>query len=179
LGRDGASTRGGGPDEAGPCRTDGSGTGPFAGAGELSTRCAAGNGPFPGVDGISTCRAGVAGGPGSGLTEGGGFGPFAGTYGLSVQSGDPIPDEQGKFNAARQQALLDIPLNKPAKVSGIASQTTEMLELLRDKHIGIGTRIEIKKKFPFDNSLELKIRNQQVVMISEQVAKNILVNHEQ
>lgn len=93
--------------------------------------------------------------------------------------GDPIPDEQGKFNVAPQQVLLDIPLNKPAKVSGIASQTTEMLELLRDKHIGIGTRIEIKKKFPFDNSLELKIRNQQVVMISEQVAKNILVNHEQ
>jgi len=93
--------------------------------------------------------------------------------------GDPIPDDQGKFNAAPQHNLLDTPLNKPAKVSGIASQTTEMLELLRHKRITIGTRIEIKKKFPFDNSLELKIRNQQVIMISEQVAKNILVNDEQ
>jgi DtxR family Mn-dependent transcriptional regulator len=93
--------------------------------------------------------------------------------------GDPIPDGHGKFNAVPQQILLDVPLNKPARVSGIASQTTEMLELLRHKHISIGTRIEIKKKFPFDNSLELKIRNQQVIMISEQVAKNILVNDEQ
>jgi len=93
--------------------------------------------------------------------------------------GDPIPDDHGKFNAAPQHMLLDIPLNKPARVSGIASQTTEMLELLRHKRISIGTRIEIKKKFPFDNSLELKIRNQQVIMVSEQVAKNILVNDEQ
>jgi len=93
--------------------------------------------------------------------------------------GDPIPDEQGKFNAAPRQNLLDIPLNKPARVSGIASQTTEMLELLRHKHISIGARVEIKKKFPFDNSLELKIRNQQVIMVSEQVAKNILVKNEE
>lgn len=93
--------------------------------------------------------------------------------------GDPIPDEQGKFNAAPQQNLLAIPLNRPAKVSGIASQTTEMLELLNHKHIGIGTKVEIKKKFPFDNSLEIKIHNQKLIMVSEQVAKNILVNDEQ
>ncbi len=90
--------------------------------------------------------------------------------------GDPIPDSQGKFNHQKQVCLLDLPMNKPAKVSGVASQTTEMLELLQHKNIGIGTKLEIKRKFPFDNSLEIKIRNQAPITVSEQVAKNILVN---
>ncbi len=42
-----------------------------------------------------------------------------------------------------------------------------MLELLQHKNIGIGTRLEVRKKFPFDNSVELKIRNQPVVTVSE------------
>ncbi|HMH33917.1 MAG TPA: metal-dependent transcriptional regulator [Puia sp.] len=92
--------------------------------------------------------------------------------------GDPIPDSQGKFNTTRQQSLLEIPLNKPALVSGIAGQTNEMLELLQHKHIGIGTRIEIRKKFPFDNSIELKIPNKPIITLSEQVARNILVKDE-
>ncbi|MFI5155621.1 MAG: metal-dependent transcriptional regulator [Chitinophagales bacterium] len=93
--------------------------------------------------------------------------------------GDPIPDSQGKFNSTRQQSLLSIPVNKPALVSGIASQTNDMLELLQHKNICIGTKIEIKRKFPFDNSLELKIPNKPVITISEQVAKNIMVKDEE
>ncbi len=89
--------------------------------------------------------------------------------------GDPIPDSQGKFNHPKQVSLLDLPMNKSFKVSGVATQTVEMLELLQHKNIRIGTRLEIKKKFPFDNSVELKVRNQAPITVSEQVAKNILV----
>ena len=64
-------------------------------------------------------------------------------------------------------------------VSGIASQTNDMLELLQHKNIRIGTKIEIKRKFPFDNSIELKIPNKPVITISEQVAKNIMVKDEE
>jgi len=92
--------------------------------------------------------------------------------------GDPIPDSQGKFNHQRLVSLLDFPVNKPGKVSGVVSQTTEMLELLQHKHIRIGTKLEVKKKFPFDNSLELKIRNQPPITVSEQVAKNVMVKDE-
>ncbi|HVM89683.1 MAG TPA: metal-dependent transcriptional regulator [Puia sp.] len=92
--------------------------------------------------------------------------------------GDPIPDRFGKFNNVRQISLLDLAVNKPAKVSGVTSQTTDMLELLTHKNIHIGTRLEVRKKFPFDNSLELKIKNQVPITVSEQVAKNILVHDE-
>ncbi|HTS45792.1 MAG TPA: metal-dependent transcriptional regulator [Puia sp.] len=93
--------------------------------------------------------------------------------------GDPIPDRQGKFIQPHQQSLLDIPLHTTARVSAIGSQSAEMLALLEHKSIRIGTKIEVKKKFPFDNSLELKIRNHPLITLSEQVAKNILVKNEQ
>lgn len=93
--------------------------------------------------------------------------------------GDPIPDSQGRFHLQSQISLLDWPLHKPVLVSGIASQTTAMLELLQEKNIRLGTRLEIRRKFPFDDSLELKIRNRALVTISAQVAKNVLVKEEE
>ena len=93
--------------------------------------------------------------------------------------GDPIPDSQGKWKLARQVDLLNLPVNKMAEVSGIGDQSAEMLELLSHKHIALGIRLEVKKKFAFDNSLELKIKNQAPVTISEHVAKNVFVKYDE
>ncbi len=93
--------------------------------------------------------------------------------------GDPIPDSQGRFTPAKQVDLLNLPLNKIGEVSGIGDQSPEMLELLSHKNIALGTRLEVKKKFAFDNSLELKIRNQPSVTISEHVAKNVFVKYDE
>lgn len=93
--------------------------------------------------------------------------------------GDPIPDSQGRFLQRRQISLSELPLNKVVQVSAIASQTTEMLELLQHKNIRLGTRLEVRKKFPFDNSLEVKIRNRPPVTLSAQVAKNVLVKDDE
>ena len=93
--------------------------------------------------------------------------------------GDPIPDKLGRLQVRRQVSLSELPLNKVAQVSGIASQTSEMLELLQYNHIRLGTRLEIRKKFPFDNSLEVKVRNRPPVTLSAQVAKNVLVKDDE
>jgi DtxR family transcriptional regulator, Mn-dependent transcriptional regulator len=50
-----------------------------------------------------------------------------------------------------------------------------LLELLKHKNIHIGTRLEVKKKFDFDNSIEVKVKNMQPVTISEQLAKALFV----
>ena len=89
--------------------------------------------------------------------------------------GDPIPDSSGKISMKQQVSLLDLPLNVTAEVSNISDQSTEMLELLKHKSIAIGTKLEVKKKFAFDNSIELKIKNQPAITISENVAKNVYV----
>jgi DtxR family Mn-dependent transcriptional regulator len=93
--------------------------------------------------------------------------------------GDPIPDSSGKISFKKQVSLLEMKLNIPAIVSNISDQSPEMLELLRHKGLGLGTRVEVKKRFSFDNSIELKIKSQPAVTISENVAKNVYVSHEE
>src|ERR1700712_5319644 len=55
--------------------------------------------------------------------------------------GDPIPDRQGRIHVRRQVCLSELPLNKEVQVSGIASQTMEMLEVLQYNHIRLGTKL--------------------------------------
>lgn len=93
--------------------------------------------------------------------------------------GDPIPDSNGRLTIAKQVDLLNLPLNKVAEVSSIGDQSAEMLELLTHKNIQLGSKLEIKKKFAFDNSIELKIKNQPSITISEHVAKNIFVKYDE
>jgi DtxR family Mn-dependent transcriptional regulator len=93
--------------------------------------------------------------------------------------GDPIPDINGKMSPKKQVSLMELAINAPGLVSNITDQSLEMLELLKHKGISLGTRLEIKKRFSFDNSIELKIRNQPSITISENVAKNVFVTHEE
>jgi DtxR family Mn-dependent transcriptional regulator len=93
--------------------------------------------------------------------------------------GDPIPDMHGRIETSRQVSLQDLPLNKPAIVSHVSDQSKEMLELLGHKKIRIGTRLEVKRKFSFDNSLEIKIRQQSPINISEQLSKNIFAKYDE
>jgi DtxR family transcriptional regulator, Mn-dependent transcriptional regulator len=92
--------------------------------------------------------------------------------------GDPIPDSNGKIENTKQVCLTDVPINKPGIVGHVSDQSSEMLELLGHKKIGIGTRLEVKKKFSFDQSMEIKVRQQPPTQISWDLAKNIFVKYE-
>ncbi|CAN5516415.1 metal-dependent transcriptional regulator [soil metagenome] len=89
--------------------------------------------------------------------------------------GDPIPDSNGKMSLLQQVNLLSVEFNTPTEVTSVGNQSTELLEVLKHKNIHIGTVLEVKKKFSFDNSLELKIKNQPAVTISEQLARSLFV----
>ena len=91
--------------------------------------------------------------------------------------GDPIPDINGKIKMSQQSCLALIAVNQQAIVCHVADQSTEMLEILKHKNISIGTRLEVKKKFEFDHSMEIKIRQQPAFTISELLAKNIFVSY--
>jgi len=89
--------------------------------------------------------------------------------------GDPIPDINGKIEQYSQQCLTIVPANKLAVVSHVSNQSNEILDLLKHKKISIGTKLEIKRRFDFDDSMEIKIVRQPVFTISKQVAENIFV----
>jgi DtxR family Mn-dependent transcriptional regulator len=88
--------------------------------------------------------------------------------------GDPIPDSKGRIKTLTSISLLQLPLHQTAAVCQVTNQTEELLELLQHKQIGIGTRLEVKKHFDFDHSLEIRVK-QQTMTISEQLARNIFV----
>jgi len=92
--------------------------------------------------------------------------------------GDPIPDSRGKMKSRKKILLKELELDTEAKVVMVSNQSAEMLELLQHKNITIGTLLEIKKRLPFDNSMELKLKRSKTITISEQVAKNIFVTYE-
>lgn len=89
--------------------------------------------------------------------------------------GDPIPDSNGRMIAQKQVNLIDLPLNETAEIVSVGSQSTELLELLKHKNLGIGTVIEVKKKFAFDHSMEVKIKSQSPFIISQQLAQALFV----
>src|SRR5690606_21521062 len=89
--------------------------------------------------------------------------------------GDPIPDGSGKIMVSTLVELTQLPENKMCEVCNVGNQSPEILETLKHKKIFIGTKLEVKKIFPFDHSMELKIKSFPAFTISEQLAKNIYV----
>lgn len=88
--------------------------------------------------------------------------------------GDPIPNSKGKMQNTNKLSVAAISLNQPATVIRVKNNSSELLELLREKHIKIGTLVEVKKKFAFDESLQIRIGNK-LETISDQLAQNIFV----
>jgi DtxR family Mn-dependent transcriptional regulator len=89
--------------------------------------------------------------------------------------GDPIPDQHGKIATHERVSITVIPLNLVMEVCHVGNQAPEMLDILKHNNIAIGTKLEVKKKFAFDNSLEIKTGRQQPFILSEAVARHVWV----
>lgn len=92
--------------------------------------------------------------------------------------GDPIPDASGKIEVYKRTCLTELPLQQAAIVSNVKDQSSPILELLEHMKIRIGTKLEVKKRFGFDESMEIKIGRLPAVLISKQLAENIFVKYE-
>jgi DtxR family transcriptional regulator, Mn-dependent transcriptional regulator len=89
--------------------------------------------------------------------------------------GDPIPDANGKIEVIKSTELALVPVQTVCVVSNVKDQSTAILELLEHKKINIGTRLEVKKRFEFDGSIEIKIGSKAAFAISKELAQKIYV----
>jgi DtxR family transcriptional regulator, Mn-dependent transcriptional regulator len=89
--------------------------------------------------------------------------------------GDPIPDANGKLAKPRPQTSLDQANAKRLVVTAVTDQSTALLAFLNAKGIKLGTQLEIVAHYEYDNSIEIKLKQQPAITISEQVAKHIMV----
>jgi DtxR family Mn-dependent transcriptional regulator len=90
--------------------------------------------------------------------------------------GDPIPDVKGKFLKINQDNLLSLPLKRNLKVSAVKNQESEMLNLLTQYEIKIGTHLKILRRFAYDGSVEIMIEKNAATILSKQVAQHIYCN---
>ncbi len=91
--------------------------------------------------------------------------------------GDPIPDAHGKIAVQKQIPISNLPQNCNAIVTQIRNQSTEMLEMLSEKKIAIGTQIQVLKKYSFDESMEIISDNKYPAHISKELSQNIFIEY--
>ncbi len=92
--------------------------------------------------------------------------------------GDPIPDNQGRLRITPQIALCDLAFDTPATVSHVSDQTAEIMELLNHLHLQLGTWLRVKKKFSFDQSLEIELDDGTFHAVSVVLAAKLFVREQ-
>jgi len=88
--------------------------------------------------------------------------------------GDPIPNQKGELPKLKRKLLSDAPLHKNLVCVGVKDTSSEFLQYLDKKKIGLGTILQIKEKENFDNSMKLLVENSEII-ISQMVSNNIFV----
>ena len=92
--------------------------------------------------------------------------------------GDPIPDNQGRVRMSKQVQLSELPVHTVCTITHVGDQSAEIMELLNHLHLAIGTKLEIRKKFGFDQSVEVQLQDSTVLTISQHLSGNLFVRQE-
>ena len=89
--------------------------------------------------------------------------------------GDPIPNEKGKFNEIKSMPLNECKILKEIVFIGVKNHTISFLKYLTSIGLGIGDRFRIEEINNFDNSYQIKVKKNNLVFLSNDLASNILV----
>jgi len=88
--------------------------------------------------------------------------------------GDPIPDKEGNINFLDKSLLATLSINTKSVCIGVKDSSSDFLRYLDKLGIALGKEILIIGKESFDNSMCIKIDNEEL-MISHQISNNIYV----
>lgn len=90
--------------------------------------------------------------------------------------GDPIPKANGETAITYKTLLAEMEEGKTCRVVAVKDTSTAFLQYLKKLEIGIGTKITLIEKIPFDNSIVIMIGNTVKTTVSKIFAENLLVN---
>lgn len=89
--------------------------------------------------------------------------------------GDPIPSADGKFMLREQLILSQLKIGASGILVGVKNHETSFLNHLNQLKISLGTRIQIREKSEFDKSLKVTISEEDDAVLTDLVAKNLLI----
>lgn len=88
--------------------------------------------------------------------------------------GDPIPDKDGNIIKTEKILLSQIHVNTPCICVGVKNSSKAFLQYLDKIELELGSPVEVLDKEPFDQSMVIKLNNQQL-NISAITANNLFV----
>jgi len=89
--------------------------------------------------------------------------------------GDPIPDAEGNFTVLNKVLLSGLKKGESGIFVGVKDSSTTFLQFLDKRNIALGSEIKIIEKEPFDQSVLIKI-NEQELRVSNLISGNIYIN---
>ena len=91
------------------------------------------------------------------------------------------PTIQGVMILSEVRPVLVVPpkpVVKPEMDLEFISEESILKTEAKHKKISIGTVVEVRKRFEFDQSLEIRTGKQTIINISRELAENILISYE-
>ena len=89
--------------------------------------------------------------------------------------GDPIPSASGELNEIKRTILSEVQEGKACQVVGVKDSSTLFLQYLQQINVGIGTKIKVIEKIPFDGSLKIMLKKDHQLSVSKKFCDNVLV----
>ncbi len=89
--------------------------------------------------------------------------------------GDPIPKANGELPKVATTLLSELESGKSGKVAAVKDTSAVFLQYLQQLSIGIGTRLKVLEKIPFDDSIVILIGKEEKKSVSRKFADSLLV----
>ena len=90
--------------------------------------------------------------------------------------GDPIPKANGETAVTYKTLLAEMDEGKSCKVVAVKDTSASFLQYLKKLDIGIGTKITLVEKIPFDNSIVILFGKNLKTTVSKMFAENLVVH---
>ncbi len=90
--------------------------------------------------------------------------------------GDPIPDKEGKIEYRKSKIkLLEIPAQSRVEIVRVNEDSLDLLRFLDRQRLMLGTVVDLVEKFPFDDSVRIRVEDGREINLSKKVIENIIV----
>lgn len=89
--------------------------------------------------------------------------------------GDPIPSATGELKQTRKRKLSDAKIGKTYQIVAVSDNSSEFLQFLFQKNIGLGTQIEAIQKHAQDQTILIELSSGKRITFAIALAKNIHV----
>lgn len=89
--------------------------------------------------------------------------------------GDPIPDAEGRWTYRKQALLSTLQPGNRGVVTGVDDHSPAFLQYLDQLGLILGAELELLERFPYDQSVRVRTRDDREFVLSEKVTQNLYV----